>query len=134
VLTAVLVLFALRRASACKCGSPPLVEAFARADAVFEARVVGIEGRERGPGIVRLTVVRSWKGARAGDTVVIRRETLVMMCRFEFENKKTYLVFATHIDGALDVTTCSRTRLSADAADDLVALDVGKMSDAGGAP
>jgi hypothetical protein len=130
-LTAALLLFALRRADACKCESPPLAEAFAHADAVFEARVIGVEGRERGRGVVRLAVLRSWKGARAGDTVVIRRETLVMMCRFAFETTKTYLVFATHVDGALDVATCSRTRLAADAADDLAALSAGKMPDAG---
>jgi hypothetical protein len=113
-------------AQACKCGAPPSPKAAAaQADAVFTARVVDI--RSRGPdrpAVFTLAVLRGWKGVRDGERVVIRRLARVMMCHFYFDAGKEYLVYADRSpDGSLDASLCGRTRLLADAKEDIEVLD-----------
>jgi hypothetical protein len=125
LLVLIVVLSSSRDTSACECVFPPLEEAFARAEAVFIARVADIRstGRDQ-PAALTLAVARAWKGARDGERIVIRREALIMMCYFDFAPGKEYLVYASRApSGSLDAVPCGRTRLLADASEDLAAFE-----------
>ncbi len=113
----------------CSCIPPrPPREALGQADAVFAGRVVSVvERREEDPGHpggphleVRIVPQRRWKGA-AGDTVVVRTADNSAACGYAFETGGEYMVYAAGED-ALRVNSCSRTRLLAEAGEDLAAL------------
>lgn len=113
----------------CSCIPPAAPrEALGQADAVFAGRVVSVtERREEDPGHpggphleVRIVPQRRWKGAPT-DTVVVRTADNSAACGYPFEAGGEYLVYAAGED-ALRVVSCSRTRLLAQAGEDLAAL------------
>lgn len=113
----------------CSCIPPaPPREELGRADAVFSGRVVSVtERREGGSAFqgrphleVRIVPGRRWKGA-AGDTVTVFTPDNGAACGFGFEQGREYLVYAEGED-QLRAFLCSRTRLLADAGEDLAAL------------
>ncbi len=113
----------------CSCIPPvPPRQALGQADAVFAGRVVSVTERaEEDPGHpggphleVRIVPVRRWKGALP-DTVTVRTANNSAACGFAFERGAEYLVYAAGED-ALRASLCSRTRLLADAGEDLAAL------------
>lgn len=120
--------FAAGSAAACSCEFiPTLPEAYAASAAVFTGTVGSIERFEVWTGYFRKRVTFAqeacWKGP-SGPAVSVVTEDNPAMCGIEFELGTSYLVFATspqHI-GSLYAIMCTRTRPTAYAQDDIVAL------------
>ena len=100
-LSALLTLAAPAPAYACSCSGIPLFhEEFARAEAVFEGRVLSITDTSTSPSslphtrVVELSVLRAWKGASAGDTVTVRTNGPSSSCGTTFGPDGDYVVFA----------------------------------------
>ena len=73
---------------------------------------------------VQLQILRVWKGEPA-EEVEVRTDVQATACGFDFRIGDVYLVYADRAaDGALYVYSCSRTRLSATAKEDL--KDIGE--------
>lgn len=117
-------------AFACSCTEPPPpAEAFEKADAVFSGKVVEIKkeisnqmsSAQRIP--VKFDVQKVWKGP-AEKTITISTALSSASCGYEFEYGKTYLVYA-YGDESLQTSLCTRTKLFADAYEDLLALGAG---------
>lgn len=114
---------------ACKCAPPPPVaEALQQASAVFEA-VVTQQAPAAEEVEVSLRVTRAWKGVST-ETVRVRTRKDTAACGVAFEVGRSYLVYAnqsTAPDTAipLEVLRCGRTRLAAEADEDLVGLGLG---------
>jgi hypothetical protein len=118
-------------ADACSC-RPPTSPGAARdaADAVFEGRAgTGAVAKSAGPGLsptgmsVPFTVLRGFKGVNAGEQVSIATSGSPATCGFPFAAGETYLVYAwREKSGGFGTGLCSRTRKSAEAADDFAAF------------
>lgn len=108
---------------------PPPAVAAERAEAVFEARVDGVQGTPdpRGAGMIRydLAVARVFKGDVGSSTALVTRSSSAA-CGRNLVVGKRYLVYAYRTeDGELADTMCSRTRLISAADEDLAALGPG---------
>jgi len=118
------------RAHACRCAPQSPQEAYDSAVAVFEGFVkeVGASESQAPGGAVRrkvqMEVVSGWKGAEGEDVTVFTAGDSAA-CGYAFEVGRSYLVYAAAADGGLVVTSCSRTRLMADASEDLERLGMG---------
>lgn len=128
-----------RAAAACDCMPPPPPGiALAKAPSVFAGRVVASDAPLGGT--IRLQVFRAWKGARAGEEVVIERASGVTGgCDYTFDAGTTHLVYTyARADGKLDVIAghCGRSRVVDEATDNLDALvgAKGASADAPSAP
>ena len=115
-------------ADACSClpSGPPCQNLF-QSDVVFVGTVTGIRPM-RAPETERLVLERRIvafnveKGVRGinGSAVDVRTGSGGGDCGFDFKIGERYVVYAyRHPDGWLSTGTCSRTRLAADAAEDL---------------
>lgn len=112
-------------ASACSCAAPAGVspqelvrKELLYSDAVFAGEVVGIDGppislSSAAPVTVTFRVSEAWKGA-ARETVDVRTAVSDASCGYPFDEKESYLVFAsegTMYDGrGLEVGLCGSTR------------------------
>jgi 5-hydroxyisourate hydrolase-like protein (transthyretin family) len=125
---AVLCLVALysRNASACECGGggPPCQNAF-QVDAVFLGTVRAMStlgGTPDAPfprSLVVFAIERAFRGVQDA-TVEVTTGMGGGDCGYAFKNGERYIVYASRSsDGRLRTSICSRTRLAAQAADDL---------------
>jgi hypothetical protein len=134
-------------ARACKCRPLSVEEGTTEASAIFEGRVTKLADETPGDGkpppgkLVTFSLVRTWKGLESEETITLRTSESSASCGYAFELNTSYLVYATGTPDALSVTSCSRTRPMADAAEDLAALGAGitpvkvePVADAGKAP
>jgi Tissue inhibitor of metalloproteinase len=118
-------------ALACKCAPHSVAEGLNDAAAVFEGRVVSIEDVSEGtdPAVakkrVTLSIVRVWKDLEDIETVTLTTNAESAACGFQFERDKSYLVYANRSEQSLTVHSCTRTRLIADAGEDLSQLGAG---------
>lgn len=110
-------------ALACSCVvAPDARVARDGSDAVFSGKVTGIARTGRMLK-VKIQVDRAWKGAPAiqcGE-VTLETHSNSATCGFEFEQGKSYLVYAVEEDG-LTTNLCTRTRSIDQADEDLGAL------------
>ena len=116
------------RAEACSClpSGPPCQNLF-QSDAVFVGTVTGIRPMrtpetERPVLERRIVAFSVEKGVRGidGSTVDVRTGSGGGDCGFDFKIGERYVVYAyRHPDGSLSTGICSRTRLAAEAAEDL---------------
>lgn len=119
-----------RPAHACRCKQGALPDALAGATAVFEGLVTSVDkvqGAEGAPASLdaHFKVVSVWKGSDNAEQVSVRTALSSAACGVKFEPGVSYLVFAHGEDDALQVTSCSRTRRTSEAAEDLAALGAG---------
>jgi hypothetical protein len=120
-------------AQACKCMLPPVEAAREDSTAVFEGRVLSIEDvppAKDAPGIgekvVTLAVVRTWKGLERDERITVSTNAESAACGYNFAKDTSYLVYArSGEDTKLNVSSCSRTKPLADAAEDLQVLGAG---------
>ena len=119
-----MMLAAKLAAQACDCVSPPVDMAFEKAAAVFVGTVQEVKREEQSAvKIVTLTVEQAWKGLAAGQkTVTVQTASSGKACGYEFQEKVGYLVYAYGESKSLRTGACSRTKLLADAEEDLVFL------------
>lgn len=127
-----LALAASTPAEACDCPHEDPARALARADAVFEARVLSIApsrwanqpcGGFCPDTAVRMRVLRHWKGAPAREVVV--HTHLRTDCGYEFAAGRTYLVYALRAGDILHTSICTRTAPLDRATEDLAVLGPG---------
>lgn len=118
-------------ALACKCRPQTVEEAKGEATALFEGRVVEIADEaptDGGPPPgkrVTLALVRVWKGLENEERVTLRTNESSASCGYAFAADSSYLVYAAGSLQDLQVSSCSRTRPMAEAAEDLGALGAG---------
>jgi hypothetical protein len=118
-------------ALACKCMLQSVDQAKAQADAIFEGRVTQIEDvpNPADPQLIQkrvtLAVVRVWKDLENVESVSVTTSDSTASCGFPFEKDTSYLVYAAHGEQGLSTGMCSRTRLIADASEDLANLGGG---------
>jgi hypothetical protein len=118
-------------ADACSC-RPPTSPTAARdaVDAVFEGRAEASSvAKSAGPGLsptglsIPFTVIRAFKGVEASGQVTVTTSGNPASCGYPFAAGETYLVYAwREKNGSLGTGLCSRTRRSAEAADDFAAF------------
>lgn len=130
-------------ADACSC-RPPTSPVAARdaANAVFEGRAgTPAVAKTAGPGLsptamsVPFTVLKSFKGVNAGDQVTIATSGNPASCGYPFAAGETYLVYAwREKSGGFGTGLCSRTRKSAEAADDFAAFAAGSPAGSAAPP
>jgi hypothetical protein len=105
-------------------------QSFEQAVAVFEGYVVEI--REPDPGQrgasaqrhVRMQVARAWKGMES-EQAEVGTASASEACGYSFRVGQGYLVYASAADGQLRVSSCSRTRILAEADEDIRLLGMG---------
>jgi hypothetical protein len=134
-------------APVCKCGVLAVEDQVARAEAVFSGTVLHVEEhfvppvvappervgpdssgaiRARGSGGIpgrasALAVTRGWKGAGAGERVVVHE---LLICPQLFQDGGEYLVYAVRDEhGRLVTSRCERTRPLHEVPDDVRRLD-----------
>jgi MYXO-CTERM domain-containing protein len=101
------------------------------AAAVFEGRVSEIQHEETtgaagiGFNVVKLQLVRTWKGVENQETVEVRTNDSSAACGITFEKDKSYLVYATQGEHGFEAHSCGRTREMSAASEDLAALGGG---------
>lgn len=133
VLAMVIGLQAETDAAACTCMSPkrPTCEVWWQTSAIFVGRVTRIrtvsENTSDGRRVskqVTLRVGERWQGLQGERDVVVRTGAGGGDCGFEFEQGKTYLVYAgqSTTSAQLETGICSRTALVEQAAADLAYL------------
>ena len=111
--------------AAAKCGIPPLNQAYPAAKSVFVGKVISETQFERGK-IFEFQVEKYWKGNKSKKTKVKIYET--MRYQAFYEVGKRYLVFAKADDaGGLSDGKCSRSKIIAEAGEDLRALGTAKI-------
>ncbi len=105
-------------ASACSCMAPGTpAEEFANYDVVFQGEVINVN--ENGmSNLVTFDVEKSWKGVW-GEEIKINTAKDSAGCGYNFEEDKSYVVYAPLVEEELTVTLCSRTALVDDAQEDL---------------
>lgn len=115
-----------RAARACSCLPPaPPGDAASRAAAVFEGRTFGAR-REQNELRFSFEVTRVWKGEVAPSVEVVTAIHSAA-CGRSFELGVPYVVYASaRDDGTLVDNLCSRSRMVADAVEDLDTLGVGR--------
>lgn len=118
-------------ALACSCVFPTVAQAKRDAVAIFEGRVTAIvDAPARAADMppehsVTLLVARSWRGVEKQEQVTLRTAKSGATCGYAFERGASYLVYAGGAPGELEVNSCSRTRRSSEASEDLAALGAG---------
>lgn len=122
-----LVLLVADPAHACSCVPIDPRQAFERADAVFEGRVLEIERATDPTSPIRVTlaVVQHWKGIDTERAVLETSAGGTAACGVPFEVHTSWLVYAAREGGALTASLCSRTSRIEDAREDLAALGAG---------
>ena len=118
-------------AEACSCLGPgPSSEAFRRADLVFVGVVTSVAGSSRinSDGSVRvgLPTVTSFGVARVFKGAAVRELSITgegNNCDIPFEPGATWVVYASSRDGRVTTHKCTRTRVRAEAAQDLAYLE-----------
>jgi MYXO-CTERM domain-containing protein len=115
-----------RAARACSClPPPPPGDAASRAVAVFEGRTFGAR-REQNEQRFAFEVTRVWKGEVAPAVEVVTALHSAA-CGRSFELGVPYVVYASaRDDGTLTDNLCSRSRMVADAVEDLDTLGAGR--------
>lgn len=112
------------KAHACSCSEPrPPGEQFEKSTAVFTDKVVNIETGDYSK-TVHFDVERAWKGV-AANALALTTAGSGASCGYDFEDGKEYVVYAYGGEESLQAGMCSRTRLFADAYDDLAYLGEG---------
>ncbi len=135
LVTIALTLFILPSSSfACSCVPPDSPEKeLERSAAVFSGKVIDIQDRNinfptfssADPLFVRFEVDLIWKGVTQSQVIASTMRDSAS-CGFEFIENNEYLVYATEVDGELQVTMCSRTSLLSSAQDDIKVLGTGE--------
>ena len=125
---------------ACSCVEPgPPAEALASSKVVFAGKVVSIRGfetREGGIyssgdlGTIELQVSTVWKGP-VQETMFVTTVRSEASCGFTFKEGQEYIIYSRSDDAPPEVSLCSRTRLAANAQEDLAALGEGKLPEPG---
>jgi len=111
-------------ASACSCMQQTQEDAAQNAGAIFEGRVTRIDD-PTGQKKVLFQVVRTFKGP-SQESLTATTANSSASCGYEFEQGKSYLVYATQEEGgALAVSLCSRTAPIENATEDLNKLGLG---------
>jgi hypothetical protein len=117
---------------ACKCAEPePPKAALAKAQAVFQGEVASID--DSGDAlVVTLRVPRAWKGIDSAEVAKVRTRKESAACGYPFALGENYLVYAAALEPAesgvsLQVAHCSRTRLFAEAEEDVHELGMGAI-------
>jgi MYXO-CTERM domain-containing protein len=114
---------------ACKCAPPPEpAEALAQSTAVFEAQVTQVN-TTTDELEVTMRVTRAWKGVDT-ETIRVRTRKDSAACGVEFAVSQVWLVYANQTTEpgsaiGLQVLRCGRSRLAAEATDDVNALGLG---------
>jgi hypothetical protein len=114
-------------ASACKCLRLEPAAAAEQASAVFEGRVVEVADVANAPAQrrqVTFRVVRVWKGMQS-EQAVLTTASESAACGIDFVRDQNYVVYASKDGDALTANSCSRTRVLADADDDIKVLGMG---------
>jgi hypothetical protein len=115
-------------AHACSCMQQSQRDAFEQAVAVFEGHVVELQPPPEADGTgqvtVRMKIVRAWKGIESEEALVTTPANSAA-CGYTFAVGTSYLVYASAVEGKLDVSLCSRTQQLAEAKEDLGALGLG---------
>lgn len=110
-------------AHACSCaGSETPRDALSHADAVFEGRALRSDHAGEFD-VTRFSVLRAWKGASPGQIVGIATDREPTACGVGFKASERYLVYAYVADGHLTTDSCTRTRSSEGADEDLAILN-----------
>jgi MYXO-CTERM domain-containing protein len=124
VLAVALLSLAPARAQACSCAEQTFEMAERGAVAIFEARVSAIE-TAGDASHVRMDVVQTWRAAEHEHVEVVTAPNEAA-CGYTFEVGRSYLVYASSVEGeAYRVSLCSRTRRMEDADDDRSLLGSG---------
>lgn len=145
-LVALLVLASVSYASACSCMMPGTpADEMGKSDAVFAGRVIKIdmpvlEDGTFGAGSAKVTleVSQIWKGLKS-KTITVSTATNSAACGFlcesaectaGFREGSEYIVYASDYssDGTLSTSICTRTKLLAEAQEDLSALGAGMLN------
>jgi hypothetical protein len=134
----------VREARACSCvGIPSVKEGLRNSDAVFWGEAVSVE--EQGfasiappfQAPVTFEVRESWKGV-SQERVVVHGQGMEASCGLDFDEGKTYLVFAYNVgkgeDGPLGTDLCTATKPLSDveAASRALGSPTDQFPDAGG--
>ncbi|KST68183.1 hypothetical protein [Mastigocoleus testarum] len=114
-----------KEACACSCLPPgPPKSELDRSEAVFAGKVMRIR-RKNSEVRVKFKVMTSWKG-EVNKKQVITTQINSAACGYSFERGQQYLVYASKFDNKLLSTNiCSRTKLLANAEEDLSELGEG---------
>jgi len=117
VLAALVLASSPAPALACSCAEQSFEMAEHGAVAIFEARVAAIE-TVGDASHVRMDVAQTWRAAEHEHVLVVTASSEAA-CGFTFEIGRSYLVYASGLEGdAYRVSLCSRTRRMEDADDD----------------
>jgi len=120
--------------SMCTCVSPkrPTCEVWWQTSAIFTGRVTKIDlvteqaadGQSRVKRLVRLRVQERWRGMQGKRDVTIATGAGGGDCGFQFEQGRTYLIYANQSvqTGRYETGICSRTALIEDSTADLIYL------------
>jgi hypothetical protein len=118
-------------AEACSCDARTLPEEVAATPLIFSGKVVKLEviKTDRGVNTVEVTVERErvFKGD-VGKTVVFTTSDGCCYCASWFDIARTYLFFARESEGRLTTNTCTRTKLLAQAKDEVQYLEQAALS------
>lgn len=112
-------------AHACSCAEPPSpAEAFQKTEAVLLGKVIDIQ---EGPGprhiTAKIRVVKIWKGGRGFTAEVLTTSDRGAMCGFNFQDGKTYLIYAyKNQDERLETNNCTRSAPQEGAREDFAFL------------
>ena len=111
---------------ACSCEPPPSPkDALNGSSAVFAGKVTAIAAAGDSHHAVKFEITSSWKGTK-GKTVTVVTHKDGATCGYGFAKVKSYLVYASQVKDkdktVLKTNICTRTRLLADATEDLKAL------------
>jgi len=119
-------------AYACSCENQSTpADALQNSDAVFSGKVISIAELNKGdfrsssdPLIIKFEADTVWKGPDT-QTITVFTAASSASCGFEFQEGKSYLVYANGDYSSLDVSLCSRTTLFANAYEDLKSIGNG---------
>lgn len=121
-------------ASACVCDLPlkrvslkkAVAKAMSESALVFSGQVIELDDS-----MVKFRVERLWKGAPAGEVVLINAgagkapdgDRIISSCAYNFRMGEKYLVYAFGSGGKLQTHKCTRTAVLEDAAEDFETLE-----------
>ena len=111
---------------ACSCAPPPSAkDALQSSSAVFAGKVTAIAAAGKFHRAVTFEIASTWKGTK-GKTVTVVTHKDGATCGYGFAKGKSYLVYASQVKEqgkmVLKTNICTRTRLLADAKQDLAEL------------
>ncbi|MEM8487319.1 MAG: hypothetical protein AAF564_17330 [Bacteroidota bacterium] len=131
LLLALAFLGVTQTAYACSCIAPPgPLEAMSEADFVFSGTVETVipVDKEYGKNIlVKLRVLSQWKGGLSEEVFVETADNSAA-CGYNFERKKSYLVYGSVHEGVMTTNICTRTTSLDNASEDLRALGDGEQT------